>query len=57
MDPKSNTETFDVQPNILNILGHDSIPEPERIPESSSTIIDYIEDEWDNVHGDLIFFR
>ena len=79
MDPNSNTQTFDMQPNILNILGHDSIPEPERISENFTytneelvemqewdlTLIDgledepslYVEDEWDNVHGDLIFFR
>ena len=57
MDPNSNTQTFDMQPNILNILGHDSIPEPERISDTKTEVIDYIEDEWDNIHGDLIIFR
>ena len=56
MDPNSNTQTFDMQSNILNILGHDSIPEPERISDTKTEVIDYIEDEWDNIHGDMIHF-
>lgn len=26
---------------------------PERIPEISL----YVEDEWDNIHGDVVYFR
>ena len=53
MDPNLNLQTVDTQPEVENTLVHDT-----RLPENNDERIypDYIEDEWDNISGDIILF-
>ena len=53
MDPNTLKEIVEVHSEVENTLVHDT-----RLPENNDERIypDYIEDEWDNISGDIILF-
>ena len=52
MDP--NTLTSHVHSEIENTLGHYDLHNPEPIHDN--VYPEYVEDEWDNISGDIILF-
>ena len=52
MDPNVTVIQNDIPMEVESSLGqHDS-----RLPENEITYPEYIEDEWDNISGDIILF-
>jgi len=54
MDPNTLKEIVEVHSGVENTLGHHDLNIPEQIHEI--VYPEYIEDEWDNISGDVILF-
>ena len=54
MDPNTLIGTIEVQSEVENTLGHHDFNTPEQIHEI--VYPEYIEDEWDNISGDIVLF-
>ena len=54
MDPNTLKEIVEVHSEVENTLGHHDLNVPEQIHEI--VYPEYIEDEWDNISGDIILF-
>lgn len=51
MDPNLHILENDTPREVENTLVHDT-----RLPENEISYPEYIEDEWDNISGDIILF-
>ena len=54
MDPNTLIGTIEVQSEVENTLGHHDLNIPEQI--HNTVYPEYIEDEWDNISGDIVLF-
>jgi hypothetical protein len=54
MDPNTLISTIEVHSEVENTLGHHDLTIPEQI--HNIVYPEYIEDEWDNISGDIILF-
>jgi hypothetical protein len=54
MDPNTLINTIEVHSEVENTLGHHDLTIPEQI--HNIVYPEYIEDEWDNISGDIILF-
>ena len=54
MDPNTLINIVEVHSEVENTLGHHDLNIPEQIHEI--VYPEYIEDEWDNISGDIVLF-
>ena len=54
MDPNTLINTIEVHSEVENTLGHYDLHNPEQIHDN--VYPEYVEDEWDNISGDIILF-
>jgi hypothetical protein len=54
MDPNVNLQDSEHTSNVDNVLGYRDLCQPEQIQDKIYP--EYIEDEWDNISGDIVLF-
>jgi len=54
MDPNVNLQNFEHTSDVENVLAYRDWSNPEQIHDK--VYPEYIEDEWDNISGDIILF-